>query len=157
MKTLKESISILLVFIISFFWGGCIEKEGYYGESGQEIIENLTEKEWNRTYHSILDNGTEIDIDGTYIFEKNGHGIYKERVTYKNGKVEERTSYFHWSFTTPNFKYMYLDWGCFWEIRELTSMKLHIYETWEDPITNPGQTYRDFQEYHYNDKEKGQE
>ncbi|WP_373104247.1 4-hydroxy-3-methylbut-2-enyl diphosphate reductase [Phocaeicola plebeius] len=150
MKTItKLNVFITLLVLLS----SCIEKEGYYGESGNTIIENLTEKEWNRKYHSKLDNGTEIDMDETYIFKKNGQGTYKEIATYKNGKVENRTSYFHWSFTTPNFKYIYLDLDCFWEIQELTPTKLHIYETWEDPITVPNQTYRDYQEYHYNNQE----
>lgn len=147
MKTItKLNLAIMLLVLLS----SCIEKAGYYGENRNTIIENLTEKEWNRTYHSQLDNGTEIDMDETYIFEKNGHGTYKETATYKNGKVEKRTSYFHWSFTTPNFKYIYLDLDCFWEIRELTPTELHICETWEDPIIVSGQHYRDYQEYHYN-------
>ena len=101
----------------------------------------------------LIKNGTEVDLDVTYIFKDNGSGSYKEIATFKSGKVEEVTSYFHWSFTTPNFKYIYLDFECFWEIEKLTSNKLSIYETWNDPLTNPGQTYRDFQEYQYSSKQ----
>ena len=110
MKTTIWTINILL-FLLSQY--GCIEKEGYYGEVGNEVIYNLTNKEWNRKYHSVWADGTEVDLDVTYIFKDNGNGICKEVATYKSGKVEEATSYFHWSFTTPNFKYIYLDLYCF--------------------------------------------
>ena len=108
MKTVIKITS--LVFTI-FILLSCIEQEGDYGEVGNEVISNLTNKEWNRKYHSVLDDGTEIDMDVTYVLKDNGNGIYKETATYKSGKIEERTSYFHWTFTTPNFKYIYLDLG----------------------------------------------
>ena len=71
-------------------------------------------------------------------------------MTDRNGKVEENILYFHWSFTTPNFKYIYLDLECYWEISKLTATQLCIYETWDDPLVVTGQHYRDYQEYTYN-------
>lgn len=146
MKTVIKITS--LVFTI-FILLSCIEQEGDYGEVGNEVISNLTNKEWNRKYHSVLDDGTEIDMDVTYVLKDNGKGIYKETATYKSGKIEERTSYFHWTFTTPNFKYIYLDLDCYWEIDKLTKSHLCIYETWDDPVVTPGQFYKDYQEYNY--------
>lgn len=146
MKTVIKITS--LVFTI-FILLSCIEQEGDYGEVGNEVISNLTNKEWNRKYHSVLDDGTEIDMDVTYVLKDNGNGIYKETATYKSGKIEERTSYFHWTFTTPNFKYIYLDLECYWEIDKLTKSHLCIYETWDDPVVTPGQFYKDYQEYNY--------
>lgn len=146
MKTVIKITS--LVFTI-FILLSCIEQEGDYGEVGNEVISNLTNKEWNRKYHSVLDDGTEIDMDVTYVLKDNGNGIYKETTTYKSGKIEERTSYFHWTFTTPNFKYIYLDLDCYWEIDKLTKSHLCIYETWDDPVVTPGQFYKDYQEYNY--------
>lgn len=146
MKTVIKITS--LVFTI-FTLLSCIEQEGDYGEVGNEVISNLTNKEWNRKYHSVLDDGTEIDMDVTYVLKDNGNGIYKETATYKSGKIEERTSYFHWTFTTPNFKYIYLDLDCYWEIDKLTKSHLCIYETWDDPVVTPGQFYKDYQEYNY--------
>lgn len=146
MKTVIKLTS--LVFTI-FILLSCIEQEGDYGEVGNEVISNLTNKEWNRKYHSVLDDGTEIDMDVTYVLKDNGNGIYKETATYKSGKIEERTSYFHWTFTTPNFKYIYLDLDCYWEIDKLTKSHLCIYETWDDPVVTPGQFYKDYQEYNY--------
>lgn len=146
MKTVIKITS--LVFTI-FILLSCIEQEGDYGEVGNEVISNLTNKEWNRKYHSVLDDGTEIDMDVTYVLKDNGNGIYKETATYKSGKIEERTSYFHWTFTTPNFKYIYLDLDCYWEIDKLTKSNLCIYETWDDPVVTPGQFYKDYQEYNY--------
>lgn len=146
MKTVIKITS--LVFTI-FILLSCIEQEGDYGEVGNEVISNLTNKEWNRKYHSVLDDGTEIDMDVTYVLKDNRKGIYKETATYKSGKIEERTSYFHWTFTTPNFKYIYLDLDCYWEIDKLTKSHLCIYETWDDPVVTPGQFYKDYQEYNY--------
>lgn len=39
MKIILETINILL-FLFTLY--GCIEKEGYYGEVGNEVISNLT-------------------------------------------------------------------------------------------------------------------
>lgn len=146
-EDMKRSINIVVAVSFFVIFLGCIEKNGYYGESGNAIITNLTEKEWNRQYHSVLSDGTEIDIYASYVFKKNGQGIYKEKAIYVDGKQEERISYFHWTFTTPNFKYIYLDLDCFWEIVELTSSQLCIYETWDDPLEYPNQHYKNYQEY----------
>lgn len=50
-------------------------------------------------------------------------------------------------FSTPDFSVIYMDYELFWEIEELTSDKLRIYETYKDPVTVPGQSYRDYQQY----------
>lgn len=86
MKLLKESISILLVFIISFLEGGCIEKEGYYDYNQENIILNLTESKWERKYHDQLDNGVEMNIHEIYSFSKNGSGSFQSITTYMDGK-----------------------------------------------------------------------
>ena len=77
--------------------------------------------------------------------EKNGS--CKNITTYANGNVEENVTYFHWAFSTPDFSVIYMDYELFWEIEELTSDKLRIYETYKDPVTVPGQSYRDYQQY----------
>ena len=61
--------------------------------------------------------------------------------------LAENMGYFRWSFTIPNFKIIYMDSGLYWEIKQLTTDKLHIYETYDDPITVPGQDYREYREY----------
>lgn len=142
-----SAIGLLIISTISILFYGCVEKEGYYGENGNTIIVNLTNKEWSRKYRPD-ESGHYVEVK--YIFKDNGSGIWKERVTDRNGKVEENILYFHWSFTTPNFKYIYLDLECYWEISKLTATQLCIYETWDDPLVVTGQHYRDYQEYTYN-------
>lgn len=144
---MKRIIELLIISTISILFYGCVEKEGYYGENGNTIIVNLTNKEWSRKYRPD-ESGHYVEVK--YIFKDNGSGIWKERVTDRNGKVEENILYFHWSFTTPNFKYIYLDLECYWEISKLTATQLCIYETWDDPLVVTGQHYRDYQEYTYN-------
>lgn len=140
---IKSNILIILLSLLS----SCIEKTGYY-DSGQEaVLSRLTNNKWERTYHSKLDNGTEMDIYEVYSFSTNGSGSYQTKTTYMDGNIENNTSYFHWSFMTPNFQYIYMDYPLFWEIRELTDDKLSIYETYKDPLTEPNQHYRSFQEY----------
>lgn len=145
MKSVLKKINILLFLFIAY---GCIEKEGYYDYNQQDIISNLTANKWERKYHDKLDNGTEMDIHEIYSFSENGSGSHQSVTTYINGDIENNTSYFHWSFTTPNFKYIYFDYPLFWEIQELSNDNLSIIETYRNPISVPNQHYRDFQEYH---------
>lgn len=67
---------------------------------------------------------------------------------YENGEEKEIITYFNWAFTTPNFAIIYMDYGLYWEIEKLTKSELFVYETHRDPITVPGQQYRDYREYH---------
>lgn len=135
-------ISLLMIAV------SCVEKNGYYEPAEQTIIDNLTKnKSWERSYHAKLDNGEELDIQERWIFNSNGNGSCKNITTYANGNVEENVTYFHWAFSTPDFSVIYMDYELFWEIEELTSDKLRIYETYKDPVTVPGQSYRDYQQY----------
>ena len=68
-------------------------------------------------------------------FSDNGKGSYKTISTYEDGNKEEIVTYFQWSFTTPNFKIIYMDYPKYWEIEKLTETELNICETNEDPIT----------------------
>lgn len=143
MKTIIKLNLLITIFLLS----SCIEKEGYYDHNQENIISNLTENKWERKYHDQLDNGVEMDIHEIYTFSENGSGSFQVTTTYMDGKTENNTSYFHWSFITPNFKYIYMDYPLFWEIKELTNKKLSIIETYKDPINEPNQNYRDFQKY----------
>lgn len=133
--------------VILIFLSSCVEKTGYYDYNQKTTLSNLTESKWERKYHDKLDNGTEMDIHEIYSFSENGSGSFQSTTTYIDGKIENNTSYFHWSFITPDFKYIYIDYPLFWKIKELTDKKLSIIETYRDPINEPNQSYRDFQEY----------
>lgn len=143
--TKKTNLVLALLLIVLT---GCVEKTGYYDSGEQRIIDNLTKnKSWEREYHTKLDNGEEFDVHEIWIFKDNGSGSFKNITTYENGKSNEVINYFRWSFTIPNFGVIYMDYGLFWEINLLTPSELHVYETYYDPITVPGQEYRDYQEY----------
>ncbi len=139
------------IFLFALFFTmlvGCAERNGYYEPGEQTIIDNLTKnKSWEREYHAKLDNGEEFDVQEIWTFKEDGSGSCKNRTMYEDGRSEENITYFHWAFSTPNFSVIYMDYELFWEIKELTSDKLHVYETYNDPVTVPGQTYRDYQEY----------
>lgn len=147
----KKTVSLIMMFcvlLIPFLLAGCMEENGYYEPAEQAIIDNLTKsKGWERYYHTKLDNGEEFDVHEIWIFKDNGSGSCKHVTTYKNGESKENITYFHWAFLTPDFSVIYMDYELFWEIEELTSNKLNIYETYKDPVTVPGQTYRDYQQY----------
>lgn len=135
------------VFVLILF-AGCVEKTGYYEPGEKAIIDNLTNnKNWERDYHAKLDNGDEMDVHESWTFNDNASGSYKSVTTYKDGRVKNNRTNFQWSFTTSDFSVIYMDYGLFWEIKELTTKKLHIYETYNDPVTVPGQDYRDYQEF----------
>ena len=142
-----NKIIVFLSFFFLLLLQSCDGKVGYYDYGQEKTISLLTGSRWERKYHAKLDNGTEMDIHDIYTFSKDGRGTYQTKTIYKDGKIENNTSYFRWSFTTPNFKFIYMDYPLFWEIRRLTNTNLSIIETYRDPITEPNQHYREFQEY----------
>lgn len=144
MKILK----IIIPALISVMLAGCVEKNGYYEPAEQAIIDNLTNKSWERYYHAKLDNGEEFDIHEIWKFNNDTSGSHKTITTYDNGEKEEIITYFHWAFTIPNFSIIYIDYGLYWEIEKLTKEDFYVYETYRDPLTVPGQQYRDYREYH---------
>lgn len=132
-------------FIILSLLTGCVEKSGYYDDGQQEIIDNLTKNEgWERSYHMTSYDGRECDVYELWVFKSDATGSRKFVWNYDDGEVSENMGYFRWSFTIPNFKIIYMDSGLYWEIKQLTTDKLHIYETYDDPITVPGQDYREY-------------
>lgn len=138
---------VITILLLAFFTS-CVEKTGYYEPGEQKIIDNLTKnKSWEREYQPTLNNVEKHNIHEIWIFKDNGSGSYKVITTFENGKTKENITYFKWGFTIPNFSVIYMDYGLFWEIKELTPIKLRIYETYKDPITVPGQMYRDYREY----------
>jgi hypothetical protein len=139
---------IYLSFIILSFLSGCIEKSGYYDDGQQKVIDDLTKnKGWERTYHMTSHDGRECDIYELWTFKDDASGSRKSVRNYDDGETEENTIYFRWSFTIPNFSIVYMDNGLYWEIEKLTPDQLHIYETYDDPLTVPGQDYREYREY----------
>ena len=143
MKTIIRLYLTITILLLS----SCVNKEGYYDYNQKNIISDLTGCKWERKYHDQLDNGIEMDIHEIYSFSENGSGSFQITTTYLDGEIENNTSYFHWSFITPNFKYIYMDYPLFWEITELTNKNLSIIETYKDPINEPNPNYRDIQEY----------
>ncbi len=138
---------LFYVFLLVLF-NSCVERTGYYETGEKEIIGNLTNnKSWERDYHAKLENGDEMDIHEIWTFKDNAKGSYRSTTTYTDGKVHNNLTYFQWSFTTPDFSVIYMDYGLYWEIDELTPNTLHIYETYNDPVTVHGQPYRDYQKF----------
>lgn len=144
---MKRQLSIgCFSLVILFLLAGCVEKTGYYEPGEQQIIDNLTgNKSWERDFYVERDGG--FDVHETWVFKDDGSGSCEVETTYNNGQTEERLTYFRWSFTMPDFSVIYLDYGLFWDVKKLTSDKLYIYETYDDPVTVPGQTYRGYKEY----------
>lgn len=141
MRTIWKLICILCILVLN----GCIEKAGYYDHRQQSVINDLTNKSWERDFR--VDRSDGFKVHETWVFKNDGAGYCKIVDTYDNGKQEERISYFRWTFTTPDFSVIYMDYGLFWEINKLVPQNLHIYETYNDPVTVPGQSYRDYKEF----------
>lgn len=140
--------SIFLSFIALLFLIGCVEKTGYYDDAQQNTIDNLTKNNgWERAYHMTSYDGRECDVYELYMFKGDASGSCKYVTTYEDGEVSENLTYFRWSFTIPNSRIIYLDYGLYWEVEKLTSDKLSIYETYDDPLTVFGQDYREFKEF----------
>lgn len=135
-KIILSTYLVIALFIIT----GCIDDN--YGEDSNDIVTNLTENNWERTYNKRLQNGSDVKILEHYEFQKNSKGFCKTYTAYTNGKKEEKIFYFQYTFITPNYKYILID-GSYWQIDKLTSSILSIYETWENPLTTLGQPYRE--------------
>ena len=69
----------------------------------------------------------ESDVYELWVFKSDATGSRKFVWNYDDGEVSENMGYFRWSFTIPNFKIIYMDSGLYWEIKQLTTDKLHIY------------------------------
>lgn len=127
---------------------GCVEKSGYYDEGQQKTIDDLTRNNgWERSYHRTSFDSKEYDVYELWTFKSDGTGSSKSVLTYDDGERTENSYYFRWSFTIPNFKIIYMSNGLYWEIDKLTSGQLHIYETYDDPLTVPGQDYREYKKF----------
>lgn len=139
---------LYLSLIILSLLSGCVEKSGYYDDGQQEVIDNLTKnKGWERRFHTTSYDGRGCDVYELWTFKDDASGSRKFVWNYDDGKTEESLAYFHWSFTIPNFSIIYMDSGLYWEIDKLTPSQMHIYETYDDPVTVPGQDYREYREY----------
>ena len=70
------------------------------------------------------------------------------KTTYSSGHTDEFTRNISWKFYTPNYKYLYIDYG-FWEITYLNTTTLRVYEYSEDPVYTTGHVDRTFYEFGY--------
>lgn len=139
--------ALFIHFIITLFvLTSCVEKVGYYEGGQKSVIEKLTNKEWHRDHHAVLDNGEEFDVHEIWRFSDKGNGSYKSITTYEDGDTAEKTTYFHWSFTTPDFSIIYMDYPRYWSIERLDDSRLCVYQTYDDPLTVLDQE-RQYKEY----------
>lgn len=141
---MKQKLYLFISFIVLSLVTGCVEETGYYEPGEKKVIVNLTaDKSWERKY--VDKQNDDLDTHEIWIFKDDGTGSSKYIRTDKDGKTTEFLKNFRWSFTMPNYSVIYLDsgGGLFWDVKELTADKLHIVETYEDPVTVHGQLYRE--------------
>lgn len=129
---------IFFAFWGLFFLQSCV-KEGYYDPGQQSVVEQFTDKDWERIYESSTMDGVKCTIHELWRFEKNGKCTRKSMTVYENGKTKEDVIYDRWAFFTSNFRFLHFGSTTFWEIEKLTDTELHICQTYEDPLSVPGQ------------------
>lgn len=137
-----------IILLIALFWGlaGCeIDNTNDVQPWQESIVNTLIDKEWVRNFHASYSE-KEFDVEEIWVFKKNATGSFKTITIYEDQSKEEIITYFKWSFTTAHFDIIYMDYPRFWQIKELTSEKLCVNQTYEDPIEFPEES-KDYREY----------
>lgn len=134
---------ILVFLILLSGLTGCLEKIDRVEPWQNKIVETITNKEWHRISYS----DEETDSHEIWTFKMDATGSYKSVAIYKNETIkEEFTYYFKWTFTSLSYDMTYMDDGRYWQIKNLTSEKLCINETFEGPIEHP-ESRKEYKEY----------
>lgn len=144
-KKTKHGISRIIYLLFSvLLLTSCVKKDDGYNAGQQTVINNLTDKHWERKFHDSFE-GQESETHEIWIFEKNGKGSHKTITTYEQGKEEECIAYFNWSFVTPSFNIIYMDHPRYWKIDKLTAKKLCIYQSFNNPaIVSQDSEYQEY-------------
>lgn len=142
----------ILTLLVMLFIGltGCTEITENPWDN--DVVNHLTDKEWVREYHLFLPDNREVDTREICIFKKDASGSLKAINTYNDGEIEEFITYFKWTFTTPHFDIIYMDDSRYWQIEKLTSEKLCVHQTYDDPVRYPEEN-RTYKEYTANKQE----
>lgn len=130
-------VGLLAVVILT----ACTDDERYYLDDRNDIVLNLVDKEWKSV---VKESGKTFET--VYFLRKNGTGYMHSKTTYSSGHTDEFTRNISWKFYTPNYKYLYIDYG-FWEITYLNTTTLRGYEYSEDPVYTTGHVDRTFFEF----------
>ena len=145
---MKNKIKIILLIALFGELTGCeIDNTNNDVQPWQkDMVEDLTAKEWIRNYHVVLPD-QEYDEQEIIKLNKDATGYWKTITSCKDQAPIENAGYLKWTFTTPAYEYIYMNRPTYWEIKEFTSKKLCVYETYEDPVKVPDQTVREYKEY----------
>ena len=135
----KTSKFLLCVFCIALL--GCsFHKDSSYEPEQNEIVNKLTDVEWVREYDvTSPDNGITRE---SWILNSDGSGTRTIETTYETGQLDSKTTYFMWLFTSPNYNVIYMNYPCYWLIKELTYDNLHIQQSSIDPDRLTSGDYR---------------
>lgn len=128
----KRKLYIIPSFLLIILLLSC-ERTGYYDEGEKNIVNTLTDKNWERSYKFRNDGtGEEYEMLEIFFFKKDGSCIQKNISTDSNGETEESISYPQWAFITQNFSVIYFNSNVYWEISKLTENELSVAETYRD-------------------------
>lgn len=144
MTTLKKNVFFVLLLAILT---GCAEKNGYYNEGEQSIIDNLCSSEWIRYYDFQDDIYCE-----KYLFKSNGVYTRTFIVYDQLGKEKSKdVSTYGWSFNDPSFSTIYLGSDKLITIKSLSSDKFCLYMS----VYDSGSSEKEYIEFTHNQKEWG--
>jgi len=126
----------IYIIILASLITSC-ERSGYYDEGEQSIVDELTNKDWERDYD---------DTHEIFHFKKDGTCIQKGYPKGTNGESNVWENTVRWAFVTTDFRVIYFTSDVYCQLRTLTPQKLSVTETWGD-YTDPDQTryYKDFE------------
>lgn len=135
----KTSKFLLCIFLLLT---GCLHKDSSYEPEQNEIVNKLTDVEWVREYDITSPvNGIGITRE-SWILNSDGSGIRTIITTYETGPSDNKTTYFMWHFMSANYNVVYMNYPCYWLIKELTYNNLHIQQSSIDPDRLTSGDYR---------------
>ncbi len=137
----KTSKFLLCVCCIAL--SGCsFHKDSSYEPEQNGIVNKLTDVEWVREYDMTSPaNGIGITRE-SWILNRDGSGTRTIKTTYETGRLDSKTTYFMWLFTSSNYNVVYMNYPCYWLIKELTYDNLHIQQSSIDPDRLTSGDYR---------------
>ncbi len=137
----KTSKFLLCVCCIAL--SGCsFHKDSSYEPEQNGIVNKLTDVEWVREYDITSPaNGIGITRE-SWILNRDGSGTRTIKTTYETGRLDSKTTYFMWLFTSSNYNVVYMNYPCYWLIKELTYDNLHIQQSSVDPDRLTSGDYR---------------
>lgn len=119
-----KKIIFMTILLAAMLQISCIEKNGYYTERENSIINLICDITW---ISQKTTNNEGISYQDVYKFSKDGTYERILITTDKDGKEQQSTIKASWTFSDLSFGVIYFGHDSYWDIDELTEKKFSAY------------------------------